>query len=109
MFQNKTKSPSPIKIGEQSGKQDLVKRVEFVKCAIHEINSIVLAKQKYSIPWPARVLNIEKRKVFVHFFGEKRDGFVDQAKIYDFVKSANAVKSIFLSKSRTRGYITGAR
>lgn len=36
--------------------------------------SIILAKQKYSCPWPATILNIENNKVLVHFFGDNRTG-----------------------------------
>lgn len=92
-----------------NNKRDLVKRTDFIKCANYDINSIVLAKQKYSIPWPVRILKIEKSKVFVHFFGDKRNGFVDSTEIYDCKKSVDAIKSVLASKKKPRGYLTGIR
>lgn len=87
----------------------IVKRQPFVKLNCFEKNAIVLAKQKYSCAWPARVIEIEKGKVLVSFFGDKRQGFVSLAEVYDFVKSAEAVKSIISSKKPPRGYITGVK
>lgn len=91
----------------QSKKLGVVKREQFVKLDSFEKNSIVLAKQKYSCPWPARVLEIQKQKVLVYFFGDKRSGFVDRSEIYDFVKSSKAIKSVISSKKVPSGYSTG--
>lgn len=85
----------------------VVKRAEFVKKNISNVNDFVLAKQKYSLPWPARVLAIEKDKVQVFFFGDKRTGFVKSSELYDFTKSFFALRSIVLSKKKPAGYITG--
>lgn len=45
----------------------IVKRENFVKLDNFEEDSFCLAKQKFSIPWPARVLKIEKKKNFGAF------------------------------------------
>lgn len=63
------KSPSPIKIQLEASSVEstkrIVKRVEFVKLATFKKNDLILAKQKYSIPWPARILDIKREKVTV--------------------------------------------
>lgn len=79
----------------------------FVKLSDFKVDSIVLAKQKYSIPWPARILKIEQNRILVYFFGDKRSGYVCQSEIYDFILSINAIKSKILSKKLPRGYRTG--
>lgn len=86
----------------------LVKRVDFVKVKTFKENDIILAKQKYSSPWPARILNIQEDKVTVFFFGDKRTGTVSSFELYDFIKSIDALKS-FLALKKPRGYITGIR
>lgn len=73
------------------------------------VDSIVLAKQKNSFPWPAKVLVIEEKKVFVFFYGDKRSGYVDKTEIYDFILSLNAVKNKLNSKRIQKTYVTGVR
>lgn len=85
----------------------IVKRADFVKLENFEKDCLCLAKQKFSIPWPARVLSIEKKKILVHFFGDKRVGYVQPSEIYDFTKSLPAIQSIALSKNKPRSFITG--
>lgn len=46
-----------------------------------EIGQHVLAKQKYSVPWPARVLAIRKTSADVHFYGDGRKGPVQRTEI----------------------------
>lgn len=82
-------------------------KTQFVKLNDFEVNSIVLAKQKYSFPWPAKVLKIEKKRVFVYFFGDKRSGHVGRDEIYDFILSSKGIKSIIASKKTERSYATG--
>lgn len=88
-------------------KNSSLSTVRFIKLNDYKVNSIVLAKQKYSTPWPARVLKIEKNQVFVYFFSDKRNGFVLREEIYDFILSGNAIKSSLSSKKKLRGYLTG--
>lgn len=83
------------------------KRVNFIKLEKFEINTICLAKQKYSSPWPAQILEIEEDKILVHFFGDKRVGYVESTEVYDFIKSSGAIQSILFAKRKPRGYITG--
>lgn len=63
----------------------IVKRIAFVKVETFKKNDIVLAKQKYSVPWPARIVDIQKEKVSVHFFGDRRNGFVNSSDLFDFI------------------------
>lgn len=73
------------------------------------LNSIVLARQKYSISWPARVVNIEKKNIRVYFFGDKREGLVSASEIYDFEESSAALKGVITSSKIPRGFLTGIR
>lgn len=90
-------------------KNIIVKRVDFIKLNEFKVNSIVLAKQKYSQPWPARIVKIAKEKVQVYFFGDKREGFVASQEIYDFRKSTEALIPVLKSKNQKRGYLAGIR
>lgn len=83
------------------------KRVNFIKLEKFEKNTVCLAKQKYSCPWPARIEKIEKDKVLVYFFGDKRVGYVQLTEIYDFTKSSEAIHSILFGKRPPRGFKTG--
>lgn len=87
----------------------VVKRADFTKLNDFKVNDFVLAKQKYSCPWPAKILSIEKGKVLVYFFGDKRSGFVQSSELYDFTKSFCALRSIILSKKKPAGFITAIR
>lgn len=89
----------------------IVKRADFVKLNNFAADQIVLAKQKYSIPWPifGRILKVEKEKVLVYFFGDKRTGFVQSNEIYDFAKSFQALKETILSKKKPASFITGVQ
>lgn len=98
---------SSIVIEKEKKETKISVRSEFVKVSAFEVNSIVLAKQKYSVPWPAKVLQIEKERAFVYFFGDKRSGYVAKNEIYDFILSAKAVKSIIESKKKSLTYNTG--
>lgn len=84
-------------------------RSEFVKTIDFKLFSIVLAKQKYSVPWPAKVLKIEKERVFVHFYGDNRSGYVHKSEIYDFLLSMKAVKTLLQSKKNPHTYRKGIR
>lgn len=97
---------------EQKKKQSensTISLIRYVKLSDFCLDSIVLAKQKYAAPWPARVLKIEKNTVFVCFFGDKRSGYVKKPEIYDFVLSANAIKHSLKSKKIQRTYKCGIR
>lgn len=103
---------SPIRQQQQTSakkenNRNQLSKERFVKLNEIKVDSIVLAKQKYSIPWPAKILQIEKERVFVYFFGDKRSGYVSKGEIYDFILSANALKSIIASKKKQRTFCTG--
>lgn len=81
----------------------------FVKLIDFEKDSVVLAKQKWSTPWPSWVERIDKNRVLVYFFGDKRFGYVNKTEIYDFILSVNAVKSVIAAKTIAyyQSYVTG--
>lgn len=95
------------KLPKSSSKQLTKTEFTFVKLNDFKIDCIVLARQKNSFPWPARVLNIEKNRTFVYFFGDKRSGHVANSEIYDFILSGIAIKSTLQSRKKFRGYLTG--
>lgn len=41
-----------------------------------EIGELVMARQKYSVPWPSRIVAVRKRNVDVYFYGDGRVGAV---------------------------------
>lgn len=89
-------------------KNTTISTIRYVKLSDFEVNSVVLAKQKYSIPWPARVLKIEQDRVFVYFFGDRRSGFVLKSEIYNFLLSASAIRATIQSKKKPpRTFCTG--
>lgn len=90
-------------------KNVIVERINFIKLDEYKENCLILAKQKYSVPWPARILKITKEKILVYFLGDKREGSVLPQEIYDFQKSSKALKSLVASKRKHRGYLTGIR
>lgn len=119
---NKSKKIEKIVINNDSNKQQLqnsddklkkqtkslsVSKTQFIKLNNFKVNSLVLAKQKYSYPWPARVLEIHSEKVKVFFFGDKRCEFVPINEIYDFILSMNATKATIASKKKQKTYLTG--
>lgn len=84
-----------------------IQTIRFVKLTDFKVDTILLAKQSYSIPWPAKILRIEKERVFVYFFGDKRSGYVSKKELYDFISSASAIKLKLESKNTPRAFITG--
>lgn len=107
--QNTVQQVQEVAPAIEPSKKRIVKRADFYKLNTLEKDLIVLAKQKYSIPWPARILKVEKDKVLVYFFGDKRTGFVSSVEIYDYIKSFHALQSIILSKKKPAGFVTGVR
>lgn len=104
---NHQQSPNSFNKVKSQCKNLIISTIQFVKLHDYNVDSIVLAKQKYSTPWPAKVLKIEKNRVFVYFFGDKRSGFVSKFEIYDFFLSVSAIKSTIASKKVHRSYYTG--
>lgn len=97
-------APSTVKTENR-----IVKRHDFIKLREIAINTICLAKQKYSQPWPALILKIENEKTLVHFFGDYRVGYVQSTEVYDFIKSIAAIKSSLTKKRNPRGYVSGLK
>lgn len=93
----KKKQPENLKIST----------IQYVRLGDFSVDSIVLAKQKYAVPWPSKVLKIEKERVLVFFFGDKRNGYVLKNEIYDFNLSIKAIKSQIASKNKPKSYLTG--
>lgn len=52
-----------------------------------EIGGIVLAKQKFSVPWPSQIRAIKKDSVDVFFFGDGRTGPVKKCDLYSISDS----------------------
>lgn len=97
------------RVHNESKNNRIVKSINYVRLNKYDINSIVLAKQKYSLPWPAKIEKIEKNRVLVHFCGDKRQGYVDSNEIYDFIKSIDSIKHVLKSKKVIRSYKTGLK
>lgn len=70
----------------------LVKNINLVKKMNYNIDEIVLAKQKYSRPWPSRIVEIRKSSVLVDFLGDDTHGTVRRDEIYDFMLNAQSIK-----------------
>lgn len=85
----------------------IVKRAHFVQTKSFKASDIVLAKQKYSTPWPSKILDVRKGNVLVHFYGDKRQGLVESTEIYDYVKSLGALKQTLSAKNVRLALITG--
>lgn len=110
----KIEEKNTVKTGDRNAhaerKNIIKKRAQFFQLKEYEVNSIVLAKQAYSQPWPARILKIAKKRIRVYFYGDRREGFVASHEIYDFQKSKEALKLVIKSKGqKTDGYLTGIR
>lgn len=46
-----------------------------------QVGQNVLARQKYSVPWPSKILSIRAKYVDVYFYGDGRRGPVERAEI----------------------------
>lgn len=88
--------------------KSVVKRYNFIKLNTFKKGSLVLAKQRYSIPWPSKILEIQEDKIRVFFYGDKREGFVSSSEIYDFLKSIPALKASLLTR-KPQTFLTGIR
>lgn len=51
----------------------------------------VLARQKYSVPWPAKILTIKSKFVDVYFYGDGRKGPVKREEIYSLSDSHDVI------------------
>lgn len=110
-IENKSEAVPRIEEKKEQEKQRraLKKLNSFHKSNDFDVGSIVLAKQKYSVPWPSRVVAIRRDIVTVYFFGDKRQGDVSIGEIYDFKKSLLAIKEIVAAKKKPRDYLIGIR
>lgn len=79
------------------------------KCKKCQIGKIVLSKQKYSIPWPSKILNIHKNFVEVHFFGDGRTGRVNINDVYEFENSIDEIKRCLGIPLYRKCYMKGVR
>lgn len=73
------------------------------KCDEIGIGKIVLAKQKYSVPWPSRIVSIHKSYANVYFLGDGRIGSVKLTDIYEFRDSADEIKRCISSQGSSYG------
>lgn len=70
-----------------------------------EIGQIVLARQKYSVPWPSRVIAIRKECVDVHFFGDGRTGPVKRNELSNLSDSTDIILKCI--RQKTPNYLKG--
>lgn len=73
------------------------------KCDEIRIGKIVLGKQRYSVPWPSRIVSIHKSHVNVFFFGDGRIGPVKLNDIYEFSDSIDEIKRCLKSQGYNYG------
>lgn len=52
---------------------------------------LVMAKQKYSVPWPSRIVTVRKGYVDVYFFGDGRTGAVKIEDLSTIAESKNII------------------
>lgn len=100
---NKIKSTAvePLKVSKSISKS--YPRKPAKKCDEIGIGKIVLAKQKYSVPWPSRIVSIHKSYADVHFFGDGRIGPVKLNDIYEFSDSMDEIKRCISSQGSSYG------
>lgn len=56
-----------------------------------EVGQLVLAKQKFSVPWPSRISAVNKDSVYVYFFGDGRSGSVKKCDLFSIFDSKDIV------------------
>lgn len=61
------------------------------KNVLIKVGQLVLAKQKYSVPWPSRIVAVKKDSVSVFFFGDGRHGSVKKCELYSICDSKDIV------------------
>lgn len=57
------------------------------KNVLIEVGQLVLAKQKYSVPWPSKIIAIKTDSVSVFFFGDGRCGPVKKCDLFSICDS----------------------
>lgn len=67
------------------------KNIKGKKLDSFAIGDDVLAKQKYSVPWPAKILAMRSKCVDVYFYGDGRKGPVKRDEIYSFNHSHDVI------------------
>lgn len=74
----------PVKkpVSRQTLKQALCKINQTDRNVLIEVGQLVLAKQKYSVPWPSRIVAIKRDSVDVYFFGDGRCGPVKKCDLF---------------------------
>lgn len=65
----------------------LLKKNQPSKNVSIEIGQLVLAKQKFSVPWPSKIMSIKKDSVHVYFFGDGRCGSVKKCDLFSICDS----------------------
>lgn len=56
-----------------------------------KVGQLVLAKQKFSSPWPSRIVAIKKESVDVYFFGDGRCGSVKKCNLFSICESKEII------------------
>lgn len=65
----------------------LCKKSRSSKNVLIEVGQVVLAKQKFSVPWPSKIMSIKKDSVHVYFFGDGRCGPVKKCDLFSICDS----------------------
>lgn len=105
--QQPKRESSPIPIKEKKKSTALIKpwqKMEKVKIPI-EIGQFVLSKQKYSVPWPFKVLAIRSKTIDVHFYGDGRTGPVKCDEVYSIPHSRDIILDCL--RRKIPGYAKG--
>lgn len=72
---------------KKQSNQALCKPSGSKKNVLIEVGHFVLAKQKYSVPWPSKISAVNKDSVHVYFFGDGRSGLVKKCDLYSVCDS----------------------
>lgn len=77
------------------------------KNVLIEVGQLVLAKQKYSVPWPSQILTVKKDSVHVYFFGDERCGLVQKCDLFSIADSRDIIINCLNRKNEIADYRKG--
>lgn len=89
----KEREPSPVPVKEKKTVKAIIKpwnKQQKAKISV-EVGQFILAKQKYSVPWPSKVLAIRSKTIDVHFYGDGRTGPVKCDDVYSISDSSDTI------------------
>lgn len=86
-----TKNTTAKKTVSRQVSAALCKQSQANKNVLIEVGQLVLAKQKYSVPWPSRIIAVKKESVDVYFFGDGRSGPVKKCDLFSVSDSTEII------------------